>query len=72
MVEILNPKNNRLAKKTDGNIYILKDSKIPSVIVECGFLSNPQEEMLLSQSNYQDRVAWSVYSGILKYFDMKH
>lgn len=69
MKAILNPENNRVAKQTDGSIYILKDSTVPSVIVECGFLSNPQEESLLTQSDYQDKVAWSVYSGILKYFD---
>lgn len=69
MKAILNPENNRVAKATDGSIYILKESTVPSVIVECGFLSNPQEEKLLKQSEYQDKVAWAVYSGILKYFD---
>lgn len=69
MKSILNPENNRVAKQTDGSIYILKESTVPSVIVECGFLSNPDEEKLLTQSDYQDKVAWSVYSGILKYFD---
>ena len=69
MKAILNPENNRVAKQTDGSIYILKESTVPSVIVECGFLSNPEEESLLTKSDYQDKVAWSVYSGILKYFD---
>jgi len=71
MRQILNPENNRMAKKADSSIYILKSSSVPSVIVECGFLSNPQEERLLNQSDYQDKVAWSIYSGIIKYFDEK-
>ncbi len=69
MRDILNPTNNRVAKKADDSIYILKQSDVPSVIVECGFLSNPEEEALLTQSDYQDKVAWSVYAGITSYFD---
>lgn len=69
MRQILNPDNNRVAKSAGDSIYILKESKIPSVIVECGFLSNPAEEQLLTQSDYQDKVAWSVYAGITSYFD---
>ncbi|MBQ6998751.1 MAG: N-acetylmuramoyl-L-alanine amidase CwlD [Clostridia bacterium] len=69
MREILNPDNNREAKSAGDSIYILKKSDVPSVIVECGFLSNPEEERLLTQSDYQDKVAWSVYAGITSYFD---
>lgn len=69
MVNLLNPENNRKAKATDGNVYILKESGVPSVIVECGFLSNAEEEGLLKQKDYQQKVAWSIYSGVLKYFD---
>lgn len=69
MRNILNPDNNRVAKSAENSIYILKKSDVPSVIVECGFLSNPQEEGLLTQSDYQDKVAWSIYAGITSYFD---
>ncbi len=69
MRNILNPDNNRVAKNAENSIYILKKSDVPSVIVECGFLSNPEEEELLTQSDYQDKVAWSVYAGITSYFD---
>lgn len=71
MKQLLNPDNNRVAKKADSSIFLLKKSSVPSVIVECGFLSNPQEEQLLNTPDYQDKVAWSVYSGIIKYFDTK-
>lgn len=50
------------------NIFILKEAKIPGAIVEVGFLSNPSEAQLLQQSDYQNKVAASVYRGILRYF----
>ena len=40
----------------------------PSVIVECGFLSNKEEEKLLQQDSYQNDLAWGIYVGIQKYF----
>jgi N-acetylmuramoyl-L-alanine amidase len=40
---------------------------MPSVIVEVGFLSNPREEALLSDESYQARVAYAIFSGIVKY-----
>lgn len=69
LISIADPGNARVAKPADKSIYILKDSKIPAVIVECGFLSNPEEEKKLQTQEYQDKIAWAVYSGILKYFD---
>ena len=67
LIENLDPQNTRVAKKADGNIYILKNSTVPSVIVECGFLSNPAEEAKLLDGNYQDRVAFAIYYGIMDY-----
>lgn len=46
------------------NYYLLKHSSVPTVIVECGFLSNPKEETLLNSDDYQDKVAKSIYLGI--------
>ena len=59
--------NNRVAMKID-NIYIIKHVEIPTSIVECGFLSNPEEEKQLLDDNYQNRLAWGIYSGIINYF----
>lgn len=42
--------------------------EIPTSIVECGFLSNPEEEKELLQDEYQDRIAWGIYTGIMEYF----
>ncbi|PAB58256.1 N-acetylmuramoyl-L-alanine amidase CwlD [Anaeromicrobium sediminis] len=66
--KVLNNKNHREAKcKKD--VYILKECSIPTVLVECGFLSNSQEEKLLLNNTYQEKVAWAMYVGILKYFE---
>ncbi|ATW27228.1 N-acetylmuramoyl-L-alanine amidase [Candidatus Formimonas warabiya] len=58
---------NRLARPHTG-AYILNQLKIPTVVVEVGFMSNPQEEKMLNDTYYQGKVAWAVYAGIVKYF----
>ncbi len=65
--EILGDGNTRAAKKSDGNIFILKGVSIPSVVVECGFLSNKEEAELLKNEEYQDKVAYAICSGLTDY-----
>ena len=50
------------------DVYIMNNVKIPSVIVECGFLSNPEETTLLQDENYQSKIAWGIFIGIQDYF----
>lgn len=57
----------RYAKKLT-HVFLLKEAKIPGAIVEVGFLSNPDEAQLLSQKDYQNKIAISIYRGILRYF----
>lgn len=59
--------NNRVPMKLD-NVYIVKNIEIPLTIVECGFLSNEEEERKLQEDNYQDKLAWGIYNGIINYF----
>ena len=65
--EIMDKENNRVAKTID-NIYIIKHVEIPTTIVECGFLSNPEEEKKLLEDEYQNKLAWGIYNGIINYF----
>lgn len=55
-------------RKAKGNksYYLLCKTKVPLVIVECGFLSNPDEEKLLSDENYQKKMAEAIVMGIEK------
>jgi N-acetylmuramoyl-L-alanine amidase len=68
LIRVLDNGNTRKAKAKN-DVYILKNVKVPTVIVECGFLSNPKEEILLQNPDYQQKIAWSIYVGILKYFN---
>lgn len=52
-----------------GDYYLLKCCSAPSVIVECGFLSNPEDEKLLSDSKYRNEMTFCIYSGIVGYFE---
>lgn len=60
-------KDNTRQPKPDSEIYLLKTSKVPTILVECGFLSNDREEHLLNDEIYQEKVAWAIYVGILRY-----
>ena len=65
--ESIQKENKRVASKIE-NVYIIKHVKIPTTIVECGFLSNPEEEQLLLTDEYQNKLAWGIYTGIMDYF----
>ena len=69
IVSRLQSDNSRLIKKADNTIFLLKNSNIPSVIVECGFLSNQEELSLLKNSEYQAKIAFSIYCGLLDYYN---
>lgn len=71
MVAALNPENRREIKKADDGIYLLKTAQIPAVLVECGFLSNSKEEQMLKDEKYQRQLAWSMYCGVIEYFNEK-
>lgn len=51
------------------DLYILQCFNCPSVVVEGGFLSNPQDEALLITDDYQSKLAYGVFCGIVKYFE---
>jgi len=65
--ESIQKDNTRVPMKID-NIYIIKHVEIPTTIVECGFLSNQEEEQQLLTDTYQDKLAWGIYNGIISYF----
>jgi N-acetylmuramoyl-L-alanine amidase len=65
--DAIQKENNREAKTIE-NIYIINNVEIPTTIVECGFLSNPEEEKNLLDDTYQNKLAWGIYNGIIDYF----
>lgn len=56
-------------EKANDSYYILKKSAMPTVIVECGFLSNPEDAKKLTDETYQEKLAFQIYLGIQKYFN---
>ena len=64
---VVDKTNNREIKPRD-DLYLLKDNEIPSVLIECGFLSNEKESKLLNDEKYQEKIAWAIYAGIQRYF----
>lgn len=60
--------NKRSAKK-NGSYYLLKKSSVPTVIVECGFLSNGDEADKLTDREYQEKLAWNICTGVLQYLN---
>lgn len=61
--------NTRQIKEVGSNIYLLYNCNLPSIMVECGFLSNPAEAELLKNNNYQKLMAFSIMQGILNYLE---
>lgn len=68
LVNHLDSSNHRIAKEND-SYYLLKKTSRPIVIVECGFLSNPEEADLLCDPLYQERAAWQIHMGIMQYLN---
>lgn len=67
LIETLDNSNTRTAK-ANSDYYMLRTNSTPSIIVECGFLSNPSEEASLNSPDYQQKTAWAIYKGIIDYF----
>ena len=66
--EYLQPKKRRVAQ-ANTNYYLLTRTPTPTVIVECGFLSNPTEADLLGTDEYQTKVAEAIFMGIVSYYE---
>lgn len=68
MIERLDKENHRTAKANE-SYYLLKRTPSPTVIVECGFLSNASEAELLINEEYQEQAAWAIHIGIMRYLN---
>ena len=68
LIRVLNPVKKRTAMPGD---YFILSLDIPSVLVECGFISNAAEEALLLTQDYREKVAQAVRDGIVEYFTLK-
>lgn len=67
--QLLQPDNMREHKLSGREIYLLYNAENPSVMVECGFLSNAEECEKLKDNSYQNEVAFTIYAGLMKYIE---
>ncbi|MBR5409629.1 MAG: N-acetylmuramoyl-L-alanine amidase [Clostridia bacterium] len=65
------PENGREVKPSNDGIYLLYRAKRPSVMVECGFLSNERELSLLKSPNYDSALAYFICRGVLDYYSLR-
>ncbi len=61
-------KENTRSTKANDSLFAINSNKAPSVLVECGYISNPVEEAKLANADYQKRMAYAICCGIMKYF----
>ena len=54
-------------KAADQSLFLMKNPPSPAVLVECGFLSNPEEEKKLNDEDYQSRLAWAIAKAVEQY-----
>lgn len=62
-------KGNTRQAKANTTYYLLKKTSVPTVIVECGFLSNPEEAEMLTTDEYQEKVAQAICDGVMEYLN---
>lgn len=65
----LQPGNDREIKLSGDELFLLKSNPNPSLMIECGFLSNPDEEARLSTWEYQQQVAFTIFGGVMEFID---
>lgn len=68
LIETMKDGNRRKAK-SNTSYYMLKYTRCPLVIVECGYLSNWTEAALLLDEEYQEKIAWAIHLGIMRYLN---
>lgn len=67
----IDSKNRRKEKINDKSIYLLENVSCPAVLVECGFLTNPQEAQLLRKDTYKTKLAVCITAGLVRYQEEK-
>lgn len=63
---LINPGNEKQAKKIPEFVYLMKKITAPGILVECGFLSNQAETLQLQEKNYQTKLAATITAGVLQ------
>jgi N-acetylmuramoyl-L-alanine amidase len=69
-VSKLQPENIRQTKKAEKNLFLLSNITGPAVLIECGFISNPQEAALLCDEEYQNKMVFVIFAAVAEYLSV--
>ncbi len=67
LIETLNPENRRVVEPISDKIYLMRKAQCPAILVECGFMSNPQESKLLADDRYRTKLAIVLLASYMGY-----
>lgn len=67
-VKYLQPENHREIKQSGQELFLLYHAKVPAILAECGFISNVEECEKLTSSQYQDQVAFVLFTSLMDYY----
>lgn len=65
MSELTGAKTHAVKVASD-TLYLMKNTVPPAILIECGFISNPEEERLLNDEKYQSKIAFSIANAMIK------
>jgi N-acetylmuramoyl-L-alanine amidase len=68
----LQPSNKRVTKQATSSIFLLHNASFPAILIECGFLSNPDEARLLSDESYRQKLAEIIFNSIMTYISQNN
>lgn len=66
----LEPTNTREVKRSNSSIYLLEAVDCPAILIECGFMSNPDDLEKLSDNNYQNALSCVIANSIIEYIKL--
>lgn len=68
----IQPSNKRVTKGANSSIFLLHNATFPAVLIECGFLSNPDEARALGDANYRQQLANIIFKSIMEYISQNN
>jgi len=71
VVSMLQPENRREHKRGGRNLFLIYEARGPAILVECGFLSNPQDVKNLTDRQYQAQIAFAIFCSTMEFLGME-
>jgi len=71
VISMLQPENRRQHKEGSSNLFLIYEARSPAILVECGFLSNPQDVENLTDRQYQAQIAFAIFCSTLEFLGME-